>query len=268
MTGWDPRTYGRFEAERRRPCQDLLARIPGGRGGQIVDLGCGSGLSTRELAGQYSHSEIIGVDTSEDMLAAARARVPEARFVKGDAALWRGEAGLIFANALFQWVPDHLRVMARLIADMPPGGRIAAQMPDNEAEPSHVLMRATGAAAPFREKLAGAGGARETIGAMSDYDEALSPFCDHVDIWRTVYLHRLESAEAIVDWVKGAGLRPYLAPLTRDERALYLESYRDAIAAAYPRRPWGGVLFPFPRLFVVARRASAGESLFAPPDDA
>jgi trans-aconitate 2-methyltransferase len=201
------------------------------------------------------------------MLAAARLRAPEAEFVKGDAALWRGDADLIFANALFHWVPDHIGVMTRLVAEMSPGGCIAAQMPDNEAEPSHVLMREIAAGERFRDKLAGAGSARETIGALADYDDALSPFCDHVDIWRTVYLHRLESPEAIVDWVEGAGLRPYLAPLSWDERADYLERYRDAIAAAYPRRAWGGVLLSFPRLFIVARRALVDESLIAEPDD-
>jgi trans-aconitate 2-methyltransferase len=90
---------------------------------------------------------------------------------------------------------------------------------------------------------------------LGDYDAALSPFCDLVDIWRTVYLHRLEGAAAIVAWVEGAGLRPYLAPLAADEREEYLSRYLEAITAAYPRQAWGGVLMPFPRLFVVVRRA-------------
>jgi trans-aconitate 2-methyltransferase len=115
-------------------------------------------------------------------------------------------------------------------------------------------MREIAAAEPFRVKLAAAAAARETIGDLADYDAALSPFCDHVDIWRTVYLHRLESPEAIVAWVEGAGLRPYLAPLAPDEREEYLRRYGRAIERAYPRRSWGGVLLPFPRLFVVVRR--------------
>lgn len=116
-------------------------------------------------------------------------------------------------------------------------------------------MRKIGGALPFRAKLAGASAAREKIGAWGDYDAALSPLCDLVDIWRTVYLHRLEGPAAIVAWVEGAGLRPYLAPLAADEREEYLSRYLEAITAAYPRQPWGGVLMPFPRLFVVVRRA-------------
>jgi len=189
------------------------------------------------------------------MLAEARARLPRVRFLEGDAAHWRAEgADLVFSNAVFHWVPDHLRVIARLAGELPPGGCLAAQMPDNEAEPTHSLMREIAADERFRKKLAGAI-AREKIGSLADYDAALSPYCGHVDVWRTVYQHRLENAEAIVAWVEGAGLRPFLAPLTAGERADFLSRYRDAIAKAYPVRPWGGVLLPFPRLFLVAQRA-------------
>jgi trans-aconitate 2-methyltransferase len=97
--------------------------------------------------------------------------------------------------------------------------------------------------------------AREQIGALGDYDAALSPFRDLVDIWRTVYLHWLEGPAAIVAWVEGAGLGPYLAPLAADEREEYLSRYLEATTAAYPRQAWGGVLMPFPRLFVVVRPA-------------
>jgi trans-aconitate 2-methyltransferase len=259
MKSWDPLAYGRFDTERNRPSVDLLARIPLRKYDRIVDLGCGAGLSTKALAEHYPDSDLVGVDKSEDMLAAARARLPGVHFLQGDVAHWAGRADLIFANALFHWVPDHIGVMTRLVGDLAPGGCLAAQMPDNEAEPTHVRMRDIGAEPTFRAKLAAAGAAREPIGAMRDYDAALSPLCDLVDIWRTVYLHRLDSPDAIVDWVEGAGLRPYLAPLSPEERKQYLARYREAIAAAYPRQPWGGVLLSFPRLFVVVRRAESAD---------
>jgi trans-aconitate 2-methyltransferase len=260
MNNWDPRAYSRFESDRNRPSVELLSRVPLRKYSRIVDLGCGAGLSTQSLAERYPDCDLVGVDRSEEMLAAARARLPGVRFLQGDAAHWSGRADLIFANALFHWVPDHIVVMTRVVGGLEPGGCLAAQMPDNEAEPTHVLMREIAAAPPFRGKLEAAAAARETIVAMADYDAALSPLCEHVDIWRTVYLHRLESPQAIVDWVEGAGLRPYLAPLSPDEREQYLARYLEAITAAYPRRGWGGVLLPFPRLFVVVvRRAGSAD---------
>jgi trans-aconitate 2-methyltransferase len=257
MQGWDPILYARFEAERGRPSIDLLSRVPVGRRQRVVDLGCGNGGSTEELRKRFPGSEITGVDSSREMLAAARARLPDVTFREGDAANWRDPGvELVFANALFQWVPDHLGVMARLAADLPSEGCLAVQMPDNHAEPTHALMREIADLPAFRAKLAGVGGARDAIGSFADYDEALSPVCDLIDQWRTTYVHRLESPEAVVAWVEGTGLRPYLAPLAPDERADYRERYREAITKAYPRRGWGGVLLPFPRLFVVASRAA------------
>ncbi len=253
MDDWNATAYRRFEAERSRPAADLLARVPGGARQKIFDLGCGPGNSTQLLAERYPESAIVGLDASPDMLASARARLPRLTFVQGDLADWRGgPADLVFANAVLHWVPGHVAVMARLAKELAPLGRLAVQMPDNEDEPTHVLMREIAAEPRFRDKLARAARARERIGAFADYDAALSPLCDEIDIWRTVYVHRLEGPDAIVAWVESAGLRPFLAPLGPQERAAFLARYRAAIAGAYPPRAGGGVLLPFPRLFIVA----------------
>ena len=255
MASWDSAIYDRFENERNRPSVDLLGRVRSGRRRRVVDLGCGSGLSTANLAAAYQDSEIVGIDNSEAMLAAARTRLPGLKFENRSIVDWRDpDADLVFANAVFHWVPGHIGVLARIAGDLPSGGSLAVQMPDNEAEPSHGLMREIAARAPFREKLADARLRRETIGGFADYDDALSPFCRHVDIWRTTYVHRLAGTDAIVSWVEGAGLRPFLDPLDAEERAHFLALYREEIAKAYPSRPWGGVLLPFPRLFIVAER--------------
>lgn len=255
MDDWNAKAYRRFEAERSRPAADLLARVPTGARRLIVDLGCGPGNSTQLLAERYPESRIVGLDASPDMLASARARLPRLTFTQGDLADWRGgPADLIFANAVLHWVPDHIAVMARLARQLARLGCLAVQMPDNENEPTHVLMREIAAEPRFRDTLAQSRSARETIGSFADYDAALSPLCDEIDVWRTVYVHRLEGPDAIVAWVESAGLRPFLAPLAAEERAAYLERYRAAIAGAYPPRAGGGVLLPFPRLFIVASR--------------
>ena len=252
---WRPAAYRRFEAERTRPAADLLARVPPDARRRIVDLGCGPGNSTALVAERHPQAAVVGLNSSPDMLAAARTRLPRVDFRQGDIAEWSDpSADLVFANAALHWVPGHIGVMRRLAAELPARGCLAVQMPDNEDEPSHALMREIAATARFRDKLAGAAAARERIGAFADYDEALAASCDEIDIWRTTYVHRLAGPDAIVAWVESAGLRPFLNPLDGDERADFLERYRAGVARAYPPRAGGGALLPFPRLFVVATR--------------
>jgi trans-aconitate 2-methyltransferase len=135
---------------------------------------------------------------------------------------------------------------------LPPGGVLAVQMPDNMAEPSHRLMREIAASGPWAARLKDA--ARAPLPPVKTYYDALKPFASRLDIWHTAYNHALADAAAIVEWVKGTGLRPFIDPLPEAERQQYLATYLDAVAAAYPRTVDGKVLLRFPRLFIVAQR--------------
>ena len=256
MEDWSARLYLQFEAERTRPAADLLARVSSATAKRVADLGCGPGNSTELLVRRFAGADIVGLDTSDDMLAQARARLPGVRFEKADIGQWRSvePLDLIFANAALQWIPRHRDLMVRLVAQLAPGGCLAVQVPDNLDQPSHALMRAVAGQPPFREKLADAMSAREPIGAFADYYAALAPYCAGLDVWRTTYVHALPGPGAIVDWVKSTGLRPFLAPLAPQERQAFLAQYGAAIAAAYPPLADGRALLPFPRLFVVATR--------------
>ena len=253
MAAWDAQTYDRFEAERARPSRDLIARVADLKPRRALDLGCGSGLSTLELARAFPGAEIVGLDTSAEMLEAAAKRLPRVKFIQGDAASFDASGfDLVFANALFHWVPGHLAVLRRLAGALSRGGALAAQMPDNEEEPSHRLMRAVAALPAFAGRCDS--GTREPLGRFADYEAALCPPCADLDLWRTIYVHRLGGASDIVKWVEGAGLRPYLAALDPAGRAAFLAAYGEAVAQAYPVQLNGVAHFPFPRLFLVARR--------------
>jgi trans-aconitate 2-methyltransferase len=126
-------------------------------------------------------------------------------------------------------------------------------MPDNMGEDSHRLMRETAAEIPFAEKLKGA--ARGPLPPVSFYYDLLSPLSDRLDIWHTAYNHPLADAEAIVEWVKSTGLKPFLDPLDADERKMFLDNYTAKVKKAYPRMANGKVLLRFPRIFIVAKRA-------------
>jgi trans-aconitate 2-methyltransferase len=252
---WSANQYVIFENERTRPVRDLLASLPGRDVQVAVDLGCGPGNSTEALAAHFPGAAIVGLDSSADMVAAARERMPHLQFATTGIETWDdpGPFGVILANAVLQWVPDHAAVFPRLLSKLERGGSLAVQMPDNQNEPSHRLMREVATNGPWAEKLANV--ARTSRQSANWYYELLRPRCTQVDIWRTTYHHPLAGgAAAIVEWFKGSSLRPILAALGEFEQTMYIDRYTTALAEAYPALPDGTVLLPFPRLFIVATR--------------
>jgi trans-aconitate 2-methyltransferase len=256
MDHWSAKQYLRFEVERTRPARDLLGQVPLSSPRLVFDLGCGPGNSTEILVERFPQAQIIGLDSSPDMLSAARKRLPQHRFIEADLASWmpEEEADLLYSNAVFQWVPDHAAVLKRLAGKLSPGGVLAVQMPDNLNEPVHVVARETARDGPWAERLAGAGRARENLPDPDRYYDLLKPRMSRVDIWQTIYNHPLDGPQGIVEWNKATGLRPFLEPLERPEQERFLEAYTRRIARAYPPRGDGRVLLRFPRLFIVAIR--------------
>ena len=211
---WDPTLYLGFADERTRPAHDLLAQVPLTAPRRVVDLGCGPGNSTALLVARYPAAAIVGLDTSPAMLAEARRRVPAASFAEADARAWTPEPGteLLFANAVYQWVPDHLQVIRRHFESLAPGAVLALQMPDNLDEPTHRLMIETAAAGAWAERLHGV--SRRPLPPVRDYYAALSPLAERLDLWHSTYNHVLADSAAIVRWVEATGLAPFLAPLS------------------------------------------------------
>jgi trans-aconitate 2-methyltransferase len=252
---WSADQYATFEDERNRPVRDLLAALPDLDARTAVDIGCGPGNSTELLAARFPAAASSGFDSSADMIAAARKRLPHLQFQVLDIGAWSapGPFDVLLANAVLQWLPDHETLLPALVGKLAPGGVLAVQMPDNLGEPAHRLMRETAAAGPWADKLAAVSALRTSIAAAGWYYELLRSRCAHVDVWRTTYHHPLAGAAAVVEWFKGSGLRPFLDPLDDGERAAYLRRYRAAVEKAYPSLS-GTVLLPFPRLFIVAIR--------------
>jgi trans-aconitate 2-methyltransferase len=253
---WSASQYVNFEDERTRPVRDLVAAIPTAEASRAVDLGCGPGNSTEVLKARYPTASITGIDSAEDMLHAARERLPGVSFERADIGSWRapGPFDVILANAVLQWVPAHEIQLPRLVDALSPGGTLAVQMPDNLREPSHLLMQQVAGEGPWAAKRAGAQGERSEVAPAAWYYRLLRPRCSRVDVWRTTYHHPLGGIDAIVEWFKGSGLRPFLSPLDEAERTEYLRRYRAALQRAYPTEPDGSVLLPFPCLFFVAIR--------------
>ncbi|CAB3707419.1 trans-aconitate 2-methyltransferase [Achromobacter kerstersii] len=249
---WSAKQYSAFENERTRPVRDLVAAVPNDAVKVAVDLGCGPGNSTEVLASRYPDAKVTGMDSSEDMVLAARKRLPALEFELADIATWNPpqQYDVILANAALQWVPDHATLYPRLVSKLTPGGILAIQTPDNMEEPAHRLARQVAGEAPWAAKTGGVKHPPRHSAAW--YYELLKPHCGVLDVWRTTYHHPLAGAAAVVEWFKGTALRPYLDTLDAAEQASFLARYQALIAEAYPALADGTVLLPFPRLFIVA----------------
>jgi trans-aconitate 2-methyltransferase len=258
MSGWNPSQYLKFAEERTQPCRDLAARIAVTNVRRVIDLGCGPGNSTSVLRDRWPDAEFTGLDNSAEMIARARREYPSQRWIAGDISEWAaagdGQFDVVFSNAALQWVDDHAAVYPRLLSRVAPGGALAIQIPGNIDALPHRLMREV-AATPAWSRWFPLGKVREWHHCEMDfYYDVLAPAAAHLDLWATEYLHILPDAEAIVEWYRGTGLRPFLEVLESGaDCQRFAADYLASLRPHYPPRAAGGVLFPFRRIFLIAR---------------
>jgi trans-aconitate 2-methyltransferase len=254
---WDPGQYQHFGDERSRPFFDLLARVGADTPEVVVDLGCGPGMLTAALARRWPGAEVRGIDSSAEMIAAAQAQPAAGQrlsFALGDVRDWKpdGRVDVIISNAVLQWVPDHLNVIARWASFLTAGGWLAFQIPGNFDQPSHRALRELASSDRWRPLLAGVPLNRQAADP-AEYLDLLARAGLEVDAWETTYLHVLHGDDPVLDWYQGTGLRPVLAALPPDQTPLFLDDYRARMNEAYPAASYGTV-FPFRRVFAVATR--------------
>lgn len=252
---WDPDAYAAFGWERLRPALDLLAHVDLSSPRRIVDLGCGSGNVTRRLAARWPQARVVGIDTAPSMLAQARETPSTITWIHADIARWQPDAAvdLVFSNAALHWLDDHQTLFVRLVSWVRPGGALAVQMPSSFGDPLHRAIADIGADGPWEPRLRPLL-ARTPVAPAETYIDMLAPAVDRLDVWETVYYHLVDGEQPVLDWAKGAALRPILAALSQSEGASFLDRLGVRLAADYPRRRNGGTLLPYRRLFIVGSR--------------
>ena len=250
---WDPARYEQFKEERTQPFWDLLDLVEPHPGSRAIDLGCGPGELTRELHRHLEAAETVGVDRSEAMLARAEAFAGDGvTFERGDMASWLGEGryDVVFSNAALHWLDDHERVFSLLADMLAPGGQLAVQMPSNFDHSSHVSAREIAAEEPFRSALDGYAGV-ESVLPPERYAELLDGLgAEAQQVRLQVYGHHLESAESVIEWVRGTMLTDYQRRLGDPLFEDFLARYRERLL---PRLGAGPVFFTFKRLLLWAR---------------
>jgi trans-aconitate 2-methyltransferase len=250
---WDPHQYLAFAGHRLRPALDLLARIPDKGQKRIVDLGCGPGTVTTFLTDRWPDADVLGLDSSEEMLAKAGEAAPKARFEVADIGEWAPSepVDLIYTNAALHWLPDHQDLFPTLFSHLKPGGTLAVQIPRNFSRPSHISVAEAAKDGPWEAKLAPMIKPPPTH-APNIYYDILDPLTDDLDIWETDYIQVLDGENPVAEWTKGTWLRPFLDALDEPDKSDFEEAYRKRIAAAYPKQANGKTLLPFLRLFIIA----------------
>lgn len=252
MTAWDPGLYDRYGGERTRPALDLIGALRG-EPRDIWDLGCGTGAITSILAERWPQARVRGLDSSADMLREARP-IAGIEWIQGRIEDWAPDrpVDLIFSNAALQWVDGHEELIPRLAGHLAPGGTLAIQMPRNFGEPSHTLLADTARSERWRASVGHV--VRDSpVAPPAHYLRLLRGLVADVDIWETTYLQVLRGPDPVLEWTRATGARPYLAA-AGDRSEEFLADYRDRLRTAYPPEPDGTTVFPFRRLFIVARR--------------
>jgi trans-aconitate 2-methyltransferase len=257
QTAWDPAQYLRWSDHRVRPAVDLIQRVPLTDPQHIVDLGCGTGNVTALLRRAWPKARVTGVDGSASMLERARAADAGVDWQLADIASWTPSApvDLLFSNAALHWLDGHATLFPRLLGLVAPGGVLAVQMPRNFGEPSHTSITDVVREGRWRDRLLPLV-RLEPTGPPAYYFDLLAARAkslDSLDIWETVYEQALTGDNPVADFVKGSWLKTFLDALGETERAEFEAAYRARVARAYPPRADGITLFPFRRLFIVAR---------------
>jgi trans-aconitate 2-methyltransferase len=251
---WDAQAYLSFEDERARPFDDLMARVTIPSPRLVVDLGCGTGNLTERLATRWPKANVVGVDNSPDMIAAAsESATSRVSFQLADLRGWRLDrpVDVLVSNATLQWVPEHLTLLCRLVDEVRPGAQIAIQVPGNFDEPSHRLLHELAADPRFAEHTQGV-----DRPAAHDPEVYLAEFARLgclVDSWETTYLHVLTGPDPVLRWISGTGARPILTALPSVLRTEFEQEYGAVLRHAYPEQRFGTVL-PFRRVFAVATK--------------
>lgn len=250
---WNPEQYHKFQRERFAPFEDLLSRLQRREGLRVVDLGCGTGELTARLAEVLPHSEIVGIDTSAEMLERAeRLARPGLRFEPGSIETVDGEWDLVFSHAALQWVPDHRSLFPQLFALVRPGGQIAAQMPSNHNHAAHSLITKTAGEEPFRTALKG-WTRKSPVLPIETYAEILYTYGgSDILVSEQVYPHVLENADAVAEWTAGTALVPYFERLPETLHEPFMGHYRERLRQRWPSSP---VFYGFRRILMSATRS-------------
>lgn len=252
MSDWNPEKYLLFKKQRTQPAIDLAKRVRDCAPETVVDIGCGPGNSTAVLRSVFPNADILGIDSSENMIAKAKAEHSDLSFQVCGAEELTGSYDLLFSNACLQWIPDHETLLPSLMQKLTENGVLAVQIPMNQNEPLFRIIQEV--AAQPKWNFGNVHFEKNDTLSPEEYYDILSTCAGSFEMWETVYYHAMPSHEHLIEWVRSTRLRPYLDVLDdAGKQALEREILHKA-KAAYPFTASGEVILKFRRFFFVAHK--------------
>ncbi|MCD7770809.1 MAG: methyltransferase domain-containing protein [Oscillospiraceae bacterium] len=248
MFNWNSDQYLKFKDQRTQPAIDLVKRVSGNNPQTILDIGCGPGNSTAVLKSIFPNALIKGIDTSQDMIDKARKTYPDIDFNLGDAREITENYDLLFSNACLQWIPNHKELIPFLMNKLNDSGTLAVQIPMNREEPLFRIIREVVSDMKLNSLE------RQYSLKPDEYYEILSGCSSSFQLWETVYYHDMPNHEALLEWVKGTHIRPYLALLSEEDGLHFENEILDRVRKIYPVMSDGKVILRFRRFFFTAAK--------------
>ena len=254
MFEWEPKLYLKYADQRTQAAIDLANRIIVENPRKVLDIGCGPGNSTHVLAQHFPNTYLLGIDNSPSMIEAAKADYPDYEFMFCDANKDLGMLGddfdIVFSNACIQWIPNHNQLLKNMMKLLKSGGVLAVQLPNNSGEPIQMILDEVSSRRVWAPKIQ----LSQTFYNLKpgEYYDLLSEISSSFSIWQTVYFHTMKSHHNIIEWCSSTGLKPYLEPLSKEDRAAFTDDIYTELVKAYPTQKNGDVVLRFQRLFFTA----------------
>ncbi len=252
MKDWQPDHYLKFSSERTQPSIDLVNRIKVERPPKrILDAGCGPGNSTHILYQRWPDAHIIGIDSSENMIRKAETDYPRRFWQVADISTYAPEQrfDIVYSNATIQWIPHHDILLKKLHGFLSERGILAVQVPQFIDMPLGIAIENASKKQKWNSFTAHC---RDmfTYHNYGFYYDQLSELFTRMEMWVTSYLHEMDSHDAIIDWIRSTGMKPFLDVLPNSgDRDSFSNEILEAVKENYPARENGKVIFPFKRLF-------------------
>ena len=254
---WDAERYDSAHAPQIDVGRELIAMAAVRAEDSILDIGCGTGKLTCELAGLAHKGKVVGIDPSFEMLQKARkaASVHENIFllqIPAQRINFKNEFDLIYSNSAFQWIKEQEDAIGLVYNALKPNGRVAIQLPAKDF--CWALMENIYSAI-------------STLNMESKYKKMESPWrfplkeevagflknagFVKVNAFYKDYTLMFESINEVLEWGESAALRPYLALLSEKKQ----ERFKYAFAIGFENyRTEKGIEFDFRRLFALAEK--------------